>query len=172
MNMVATLDSFRALKVDAAFRPVAIIPATEALVNSLLGRVIVLETHDHYVKSTRETFKLPAVIMLKRVMKRYTGTLPCCSKYVFVRDEGKCQYCGCELTKASSTLDHIVPKSKGGGYSWENLVIACKKCNQHKGDRLLHETSLKLLKQPRPLSYARYLKLTGENEAAWQDYVA
>jgi 5-methylcytosine-specific restriction endonuclease McrA len=172
MSMVATLESYKALKLDAAFRPVAIVSSTEALVNSMLGRVIVLETYDRSISSARQSFKLPSVIMLRRVMKKYTGQLPCCSKYIFVRDTGKCQYCGVSLTRAASTLDHVVPKSKGGGYSWQNLVTACKKCNQQKGNRLLHETNLCLLKTPKPLTYERYLKLTGECEGPWQDYMS
>ena len=172
MSMAATLESYRALKLDAAFRPVAIVSSTEALVNSMLGRVIVLETYDRHISSARQSFKLPSVIMLRRVMKKYTGQLPCCPKYIFARDEGMCQYCGISLTRSTSTLDHVVPKSKGGGYSWQNLVTACKKCNQQKGDRLLHETSLSLSKNPKPLTYERYLRLTGECEGPWQDYMS
>ena len=78
MSMVATLESYKALKLDAAFRPVAIVSSTEALVNSMLGRVVVLETHDRSIRSAMNEFKLPAVIMLRKVIKRQTGTLPCC----------------------------------------------------------------------------------------------
>ncbi len=71
-------------------------------------------------------------------------------KNVFLRDKGKCQYCLSKLTLAMATIDHIVPKSRGGQNAWENVVLACGKCNQKKGPRLPREARMTLHTKPSP----------------------
>ena len=71
-------------------------------------------------------------------------------KALWHRDEGVCQYCSKTVSIGTATLDHVVPKSRGGGHTWENLVIACAKCNGKKGSRLLEECNMKLLTNPVP----------------------
>ena len=134
-------------------------------------RVVEWYLDDLVKSSSGHHVKVPAVAVSNKYIKR-KRKIKIKKKSVMIRDEGKCQYCGIALTRSTSTLDHVVPKSKGGGYSWQNLVTACKKCNQQKGDRLLHETSLSLSKDPKPLTYERYLKLTGECEGPWQEYMS
>ena len=65
---------------------------------------------------------------------------------IYKRDKNKCQYCG---STKSLTIDHVIPKSRGGDDSWENLVVACSPCNVKKGDKLLEQTNMKLAKTPR-----------------------
>ena len=69
-------------------------------------------------------------------------------KALWYRDLGKCQYCSKEVNIGSATLDHVIPKSRGGDHTWENLVIACSKCNGKKGSRLLEECNMNLLAKP------------------------
>ena len=73
-------------------------------------------------------------------------------KTLWHRDDGTCQYCQKSVTISSATIDHVIPKSRGGGHTWENLVISCSKCNSKKGSRLLSECNMKLSSQPRPPS--------------------
>lgn len=98
---------------------------------------------------------------------------------LFARDEHSCQYCGKRFPTQDLTLDHIVPRSKGGPSTWTNIVVACVPCNSRKGGRLLHEAGMKLIKpaaaprrspliamkirSPRYRSWARFL-----NEAYWE----
>ncbi len=67
---------------------------------------------------------------------------------VYERDHGACGYCGKRMTLDAATLDHIIPQSQGGPSTWENLVLACKRCNTRKADRSLKEAHMKLLVQP------------------------
>ena len=67
---------------------------------------------------------------------------------LWARDNGECQYCSKKVTIAKSTIDHVVPKSKGGQHEWKNIVLSCSPCNQKKGARLLENTSMRLKKEP------------------------
>ena len=67
---------------------------------------------------------------------------------LYFRDKGECQYCGKKMSLSNSTLDHVKPRSKGGKFTWENLVIACVKCNGKKSDSLLEDCSMSLSKKP------------------------
>ncbi len=71
-------------------------------------------------------------------------------KALWHRDSGECQYCSKNVTISNATIDHVIPKSRGGGHTWENLVIACSKCNGKKGSRLLGECNMRLKKRPGP----------------------
>jgi hypothetical protein len=171
-TQVMDLANFKTLKLDASFNPVGVIPAHEALVASMLGKVVVLETYDRLINSAHASWKLPAVIVMRRVIRKFAGGLPCCRKYIFARDEGCCQYCGAGLTMATGTLDHVVPKSRGGRWSWDNLVLACAKCNQHKGNRTPKEAHMKLLTRPKQMSYREYITMTDrKNRDIWGQYL-
>ena len=87
---------------------------------------------------------------------------------IYKRHKNKCQYCG---STKSLTIDHVIPKSKGGEDTWENLVVACSSCNVKKGDKLLEQTNMKLAKTPRaPLSKI-LMDLENTSNEEWIDYV-
>lgn len=164
------LSSYKTLKLDASFNPLAVISATEALVQSLLCKVIVLETYDKKIYSVSASFPLPAVIVLRKVVKKTRRSLPCCRKYLLVRDQFQCQYCNKLVTAKTATIDHVVPKSKGGKYEWENVVIACSPCNQKKGSSLLKNTNFRLKTQPKQLTYRRFFEKF-EESILWIHYL-
>ena len=87
---------------------------------------------------------------------------------IYKRDGNKCQYCG--ATKRL-TIDHVIPKSKGGDDSWENLVVACSTCNTKKGDKFLEQTDMKLARQPRAPYNKMQFTLTDCKIPEWKDYV-
>jgi hypothetical protein len=87
---------------------------------------------------------------------------------VYTRDENKCQYCG--VTR-NLTIDHVIPKSKGGGDTWENLVVACVSCNTKKGNRLLENTDMRLIKKPRAPINRAMLYLNGTKNPEWKEYM-
>jgi 5-methylcytosine-specific restriction endonuclease McrA len=86
---------------------------------------------------------------------------------IYQRDGHKCQYCG---STRDLTIDHVMPKSKGGGNTWDNLVAACHTCNTKKGDKLLEHTGMKLAKKPKaPYSKMQFM-LTNTNISEWAEY--
>ena len=92
---------------------------------------------------------------------------------VFARDEYMCQYCG--HTAKDLTIDHVVPKRHGGPTAWDNLVCSCRRCNMKKGDKMLHQTSMKLMRQPHRPKYIPYISLTkyllGRKNEVWRNYL-
>jgi 5-methylcytosine-specific restriction endonuclease McrA len=86
---------------------------------------------------------------------------------IYKRDENKCQYCG---STRHLTIDHVIPKSKGGDDSWFNLALACSQCNTKKGDKLLEHSGMKLLRHPKaPISRIEFLLLEN-NVEEWNEY--
>ena len=87
---------------------------------------------------------------------------------VFARDGHRCQYCG----DRAETLDHVVPRSRGGGHTWENVVAACRPCNVHKADRLLPDTRLALLQPPvTPRRLSWVVIMVGQVPDAWRPWL-
>lgn len=82
---------------------------------------------------------------------------------LFERDESTCLYCGTRFPRRELTRDHVVPRSQGGRDTWENCVTACKRCNHHKGNRLLHEVNMELLALPYAPNLAEYLTLVNSS---------
>jgi len=143
------MENVKALKLDSAFRPIDIIGSVEALVMCLLGKARALESHAQTICSVSESFTLPSVIVLTRYVKFRFSYVVCSRSNLFHRDRSECQYCGKHRDHKLMTIDHIVPKSRGGRNTWENLVVACKKCNQKKGDMTPPEAGMRLLRRPR-----------------------
>ena len=91
---------------------------------------------------------VPEVIVLSVFNSRFSKEVCFSRRNIFERDENTCQYCGRKFERSELTLDHVVPRSRGGSSTWTNIVVACLKCNIRKGDRLPNELSLKLLRTP------------------------
>ena len=98
---------------------------------------------------TKVRFTTGFIAAKLRAIKDYSVARPT-KKSLWHRDAGECQYCSKNVTISNATIDHVIPKSKGGGHTWENLVIACSKCNGKKGDRLLTECNMTLKDKPGP----------------------
>lgn len=103
---------------------------------------------------------LPSIIASagSRINKPRTS-YPLTNRTLFARDQQLCLYCGKNFSDSELTRDHIVPTSRGGRDTWENVVAACRRCNQHKGNYLLEETSMELLAMPYRPNLAEYLAL-------------
>ena len=130
---------------------------------------ILEEYANEFVHSATKTFRVPKVVrMLKCMLHKYVTCKP--TKHnIYLRDEGTCQYCGKKLKKSEATLDHLKPKSKGGRNTWENLVLACYRCNQRKGNKLLRETGMRLRNYPhRP---SRKDLMRGLHRGSWGEWL-
>jgi 5-methylcytosine-specific restriction endonuclease McrA len=94
-------------------------------------------------------------------------------KNVFVRDDHTCQYCGEEKPESRLSIDHVIPRSRDGKSSWTNVVTACKECNVRKGERLLENTDMNLLRQPSVPSHNPIVKKRANQQKykAWQSFL-
>lgn len=144
----------RVLLLNADWLPLQFITETRALRLLMKGRAEVITVEDtpsmwdHHYATVSTSFQIPATIRLHfRVSVK-----PSISKFrkriLFNRDDWSCQYCSKKLNWNSLTVDHILPKCRGGKTSWKNCVVCCKTCNKNKGAKLPHEANMKLLKQP------------------------
>jgi len=119
-----------------SYLPLSTVQWKEAITYLWLDKVTVLDWYDDWVvRSASWETRVPAVIMMKEMMRRRRN--PRFSKTnVFLRDLNTCQYCDTQFPKSNLTLDHVVPLSRGGKTSWENIVTACSPCNAHKGNKM------------------------------------
>lgn len=144
----AALKQFPALVLNADFRPLSYYPLSlwpwqEAIKAVFLDRVTIIAEYDEVVRSQRQAFRIPSVVVLKdfvKPQKRVAFT----RFNLFLRDAFECQYCG---SKGDLTFDHVVPRSRGGITSWENVVAACSPCNLRKANRSLRHSGL-VLRRP------------------------
>jgi 5-methylcytosine-specific restriction endonuclease McrA len=149
------------LALNASFEPLTIIPARRAIRLVLDRKAEILETDPtRAFRSAREALPFPTVVRLVRfvhVPRRFRRQVT--NTFLFARDEYSCQYCGRHRSELKGrqflTRDHILPLSRGGGNSWENVVTSCSPCNNRKGDRLPHEAGLKLRTDPGEPNYVR-----------------
>lgn len=111
---------------------------------------IISEWEEFYLQLQGNNIKYPATVRLKHPIRKFFSDQKFSIKSVYRRDHYLCQYCGDTLTSANVSVDHVLPKSRGGKSIWENCVTACKPCNGYKGDKLPEEAGLFLKKVPGP----------------------
>ena len=134
------------LKLDAAWQPIEVITAEKAFSMVYSGRAQVVE---NYKQGPCAHFHFPSVIVLKKYVRKRKVRMSATRKNIYWRDKYTCQYCGGKFSHGNLTLDHVVPRSRGGLGGWENLVSACVPCNQKKGCKTPYEASMKLIKEPK-----------------------
>lgn len=140
------LDS--TLLLNSSFEPLRVISWQKAVTLFFLGKVEVIENYDHSVKSVSLVIKVPAVVRLLRYVNLSSRRPPLTKINLLARDGFTCQYCYKELERADSTIDHVIPRSRGGKTIWENVVIACSQCNKIKGGRTPKEAKMPLKLKP------------------------
>jgi 5-methylcytosine-specific restriction endonuclease McrA len=149
------LNGYHAVLVlNSNYEPLNVCNIRRAIVLVLSGKAEVLEAYDLTIASASDYFDVPSVIRLGYMIKRPYPRVKLCRREVFIRDGYTCQYCG-EQTR-DLTLDHVIPRSRGGPHTWENLVSACRQCNHRKGGKTLAEARLKLHSDPREPRAGRY----------------
>ena len=138
------------LKLDAAWQPIEIIDVYKGFSLVFSGRAQVVE---NYSLQACALFCFPSVIVLNDYVRKGGIRVPPSRKTVFYRDSYECQYCGNNFLKNQLTLDHVVPKSRGGDNTWDNLVTCCVECNQKKANRTPNEAFMKLSRLPKEPSW-------------------
>jgi 5-methylcytosine-specific restriction endonuclease McrA len=163
------------LVLNASYEPINICGARRALVLVLKGVARTEEEQGAVLHAARINVAMPSVIRLLEYRRIPHQTRALSRKNILLRDRNSCQYCSVTLTAGELTLDHVVPRSRGGLSTWENLVACCHDCNRRKGNQMLHElTEMKLLKEPRPFSLhtsRHIMRRIGSADAAWRKYL-
>lgn len=136
----------QALVLNATYEPLSVVSTRRAVVLLVREKAELVEPQGGQWASARMTVPVPAVIRLRRYVRvPYRRRVPLNRRAVFARDGHRCQYCG----TGAENLDHVVPRSRGGSHTWENVVAACRRCNTRKGDRSPEEAGLSLAALPR-----------------------
>jgi len=160
------------LVLNATFEPLNVTSIWRACSLLLSGKAEVIEAHpERRIRSVSTTFPYPVVIRLVQFVRvpRFTAR-KMTRRAVFARDGHRCQYCG---TSTRLTVDHVLPRSRGGTSVWENITTACAPCNLRKGNRLPHEASMSLTTQPKAPPPALFLTLSAPVQPeVWTTYLA
>lgn len=129
--------------------------------------------HGRRVHSATCSFCVPEVIVLSVFNGRFSKEVRFSRRNIFDRDENTCQYCGKRCERSDLTLDHVTPRSRGGTSTWNNIVLACIKCNMRKGDRLPLELNMKLLRKPIKPQWATRVgvKLGRAYKPSWERFL-
>jgi 5-methylcytosine-specific restriction endonuclease McrA len=158
-----------ALVLNATYEPLCVVNQRRAVVLLLTGKAVSVERGDGVLRGARHVVDVPAVVRLTRFVKvPYRATVPLTRRAVFARDGGRCVYCGA----AATSLDHVVPKSRGGLHTWENVVSACGRCNHAKADRTVADLGWRMRAVPRaPAGVAWRVVGARPLDARWRPYL-
>ena len=159
------------LVLNASYEPLNVCSLRRAHVLVFKGKAEVVEELDRPLRSATDTFRWPHVIRLvhyvrvPRIVQRKISR-----RALFARDGWRCVYCG--TAGGRLTLDHVIPRSKGGDSTWENVVTSCAPCNLRKGNRLPHEVQMELPARPRPPAPVLFIRLaTPKIPQRWEQYL-
>ena len=157
------------LVLNATYEPLGVVSDRRALILVLNQRATTVEESEIILHYAGGEVVLPTVIRLTKFVKiPYRHAVPLSRRAIFARDGGKCVYCGATAT----SIDHVIPRSRGGAHQWENVVAACHKCNHAKADRMLKEIGWKLRQLPRePVGAAWRILGTGRSDERWLTYL-
>src|SRR5215204_2012565 len=159
----------RALVLNATFEPLCVVSDRRAVVLVLADIAEMVHASDAVMRSAHLSVVVPSVVRLHRYARvPYRWRTPLNRRSIFARDGHRCQYCG----DTAESIDHVVPRSKGGPHSWDNVVAACRPCNVRKRDRLLHETSMVLRRRPSaPRELTWVVVAVGTVPQHWEPYL-
>ncbi|HWQ14403.1 MAG TPA: HNH endonuclease [Roseiflexaceae bacterium] len=162
----------RVLVLNASYEPLQLISIRRAIVLLLQDKAELVEAAEQRLRARGLSLEVPVVIRLVRYIKIPRRLrLPCSRRGVLARDRETCQYCGVQPGRAQLTVDHILPRSRGGLTTWENVVAACRDCNHRKGGRTPEEANMTLQTVPRQPQFVAFA-LLGELERhdVWKKY--
>jgi 5-methylcytosine-specific restriction endonuclease McrA len=162
----------RVLVLNASYEPINVCTTRRAAVLVLKERAEVLEERDGALRSERLALARPCVIRLVRYVRipRDVHRRKITRKAVLARDAWTCQYCGHQAT--GLTVDHVIPRSRGGESVWENIVASCAPCNRRKGNRTPHEARMHPANRPKPPGPTVFIRIASPRvPKAWEQYL-
>jgi len=158
------------LVLNQNYEPLSVCNTKKAVILIFLGKAELIEQGDGEIRSISTSIPCPSVVRLSMYIKVPRKRIVLSRKNIIKRDNHKCQYCG--VTDSPMTVDHVVPKVRGGTDSWENLVCACIKCNNKKGNRAPEVAGIKLLRTPvRPTHLTFIRHFIGIKDEKWKPYL-
>lgn len=161
------------LVLNQNYEPLNVCHVRRALVLVIEGKAEVLEEQASSMASATRVYASPSVIRMVYLIRRPHPRVKLTRREVFIRDNYTCQYCG--RFGSDLTIDHVVPRSKGGQHTWDNLVSACKTCNHRKGGKALPETRMTLPKAPTEPKAGMYYtierRLDGAVVESWLKFI-
>jgi 5-methylcytosine-specific restriction endonuclease McrA len=159
------------LVLNVNYEPLNVCTTERAVGLLVLDKAEIVQNGRGLIRTSTRAYERPSVIRLRYMVHRPHSHVRLCKREIFRRDGYRCQYCG--QHSAHLTLDHVIPKYRGGGFSWDNLVSACPQCNRRKGHRAPQEAGMHLRSQPtEPQATALYLygRYLDQNEE-WLQYL-
>jgi len=160
----------RVLVLNQSYEPIMVIGAKRAIILILSEKVDALENYRELIHSAYLTLPLPSVIKLKQYARIRRKDIVLSRKNILKRDNHTCQYCG--IRSVPMTIDHIIPRQRGGEDSWYNLVAACVICNTRKGNGTPRESHMKLTKRARkPTMILHLQKFVKHFQGTWRPYL-
>ena len=159
----------RALVLNATYEPLSVVPSRRAVILVLDRKAELLHDSGAAVHSEHLTVPVPSVIRLRSFVKvPFRRRAPLNRRGIFARDDHRCQYCGA----AAESIDHVIPRSRGGMHTWDNVVAACRPCNVRKRDRLVGETTMRLRRDPAaPRDLTWVVVAVGHVPDLWEPYL-
>lgn len=136
------------LLLNASYEPLSIVSWRKAVTLMFLGKAEVLSTQELEVRTATQSFALPSVLRLLNRVRIPRRRVQFSRLNVYRRDGFRCQYCGGKFSAPELTFDHVLPRSRGGETSWQNIVTSCQPCNRKKCSRTPAEARMPLLSQP------------------------
>jgi 5-methylcytosine-specific restriction endonuclease McrA len=162
------------LVLNATYEPINVTAVRRAMVLLLKGVAQAEEMHNAEVHSAANAHRVPSVIRLLAYRHIPQQSRALSRKNILLRDRNTCQFCGRVFPSSELTLDHVVPRSRGGRSSWENLVACCYRCNNSKGDRTPEEAGFQLARRPRPFTLhtsRQLMRMIGHRDERWRKYL-
>ncbi|MFD7735906.1 HNH endonuclease [Kitasatospora phosalacinea] len=157
------------LVLNASYEPLGVVSMRRALILVLNHKAIALEDAGTTLHSATGAVQAPSVVKLTRFVRvPYRGPVPLTRRALFARDHGRCVYCGA----AATSVDHVIPRSRGGQHRWDNVVAACRRCNHTKADRHLADLGWRMKRPPAaPSGLAWRVIGTGIKDPRWRPYL-
>ncbi len=161
------------LVLNATYEPISVVSMRRAVILLLKEKAEIVEAAEAELHAANFTIRVPLVIRLVYFVRiPYKVSLPVTRRTVLARDHYTCQYCGRQPVRGDLTVDHVIPRSRGGHTCWENVVTACERCNGRKGNRTPEEAGMSLLSQPsRPRYIALALVESSDARHIWDKYL-
>jgi len=161
----------KVLILNQNYEPMSLINAKKAIILLYLGKAELIEAHaGHRIHSVSTSVPLPSIVRLSMYVRVPFKKIILSRKNILRRDGHRCQYCG--RSDLSLTIDHVMPVSRGGEDTWENLVCACVDCNNRKGDRTPEESAMPLRRRPMRPNHVTFIRhVMGSLDERWKPYL-
>lgn len=160
------------LVLNASYEPINVVAARRAIALVMNGIALVEVPSERFIRTSMAKVRIPSVIRLLVYRRVPVQNRAVSRKNIMLRDKHTCQYCGTPFLPKGLTLDHVIPRSRGGENTWENLVACCHRCNNRKGSRTPVEAGMTLKKKPARIGlHMKHRLMIGADDTAWEPYL-